>query len=111
MSKIVEIQTLAYSRDNAKDILTRLFSENLISDARISDVDIAVKKTYDEGGISILKRCELTMRTKEEAVERVIELSNKINQILDSEVTVTPLAQTSEKYAAYVENHVTDKLS
>lgn len=66
MSKIVEIQTLAYSRDNAKDILTRLFSENLISDARISDVDIAVKKTYDEGGISILKRCELTMRTKEE---------------------------------------------
>lgn len=111
MSKIVEIQTLAYSRDNAKDILIRLFSENLISDARISDVDIAVKKTYDEGGISILKRCELTMRTKEEAVARVIELSNKINQILDSEVTVTPLAQTSEKYAAYVENHVTDKLS
>ena len=51
------------------------------------------------------------MRTKEEAVARVIELSNKINQILDSEVTVTPLAQTSEKYAAYVENHVTDKLS
>lgn len=111
MSKIVEIQTLAYSRGNAKDILTRLFSENLISDARISDVDIAVKKMYDEGGISILKRCELTMRTKEEAVTRVIELSNKINQILDSEVTVTPLAQTSEKYAAYVENHVTDKLS
>ena len=74
-------------------------------------MDIAVKKTYDEGGISILKRCELTMRTKEEAVARVIELSNKINQILDSEVTVTPLAQTSEKYAAYVENHVTDKLS
>lgn len=106
MDKICEIQTLAYSRDNAHEILNKLFVENLISDARVSDVDIAVKNTFDAGGISVLKRCEITMRTTEDLVDRVIELSNAANQVLDPETTVTVFSDTSKGYAQFVEEHV-----
>lgn len=106
MDKICEIQTLAYSRENAVEILNALFEQNLISDARIQEVEIAVKKTFDAGGVSFLKRCELTMRTRQELARKAIALSNRVNQVLDPEVTVATLEIGSDGYIRFVNARV-----
>ncbi|MDD6715901.1 MAG: hypothetical protein PUF49_05960 [Firmicutes bacterium] len=105
-SRICEIQTLTFSRDNATEILTELFGLNLISDARISNVDLAVKNVYNEGGITILKRCEITMRTKLSLAGKVVEIANARNRVMDPVTTVTELRDTSVGYYSFVDRHV-----
>ncbi len=105
-SRICEIQTLTFSRENATEILTELFGLNLIADARISNVDLAVKNVYNEGGITILKRCEITMRTKLSLAGKVVEIANARNRVIDPVTTVTELRDTSVGYYSFVDRHV-----